>query len=154
MLNGVTAGYYQDKFAPNMNCTRGQVVTFLWRANGCPQPQTTENPFWDVEVGDYYYKAVLWAAENGITAGYHQNNFAPDVTITRAQFAAFLYRAESKPAYSVENPFSDIEEGSYYYDAVLWAVENGITAGYYQDLFAPEVGCTRGQVVSFLYRNR
>lgn len=154
VLNGVTAGYYQDKFAPYMNCTRGQVVTFLWRANGCPQPQTTENPFWDVKVGDYYYKAVLWAAENGITAGYYQNDFAPDVTITRAQFATFLYRAEGKPAYSVENPFSDIEEGRYYYDAVLWAVENGITAGYYQDLFAPDIGCTRGQVVSFLYRNR
>lgn len=154
VLNGVTAGYYQDLFAPNMSCTRGQVVTFLWRANGCPQPETTENPFWDVERDDYFYKAVLWAAENGITAGYYENAFAPDVTITRAQFATFLYRAEGKPAYSAENPFSDVEEGAYYYDAVLWAVENGITAGYYKELFAPEIGCTRGQVVSFLYRNR
>lgn len=154
VLNNITAGYYGDLFAPDMNCTRGQVVTFLWRANGCPEPETSENPFWDVASSDYYYKAVLWAVENGITAGYYEHLFAPDDTITRAQFVTFLYRAEGKPAYSTENPFSDVDENMYYHNAVLWAVENGITAGYYGDLFAPEIGCTRGQVVTFLYRNR
>lgn len=154
VLNNITVGYQDDKFAPNMNCTRGQVVTFLWRANGCPMPRTTENPFWDVKQSDYYYNAVLWAAENGITAGYTPTTFAPNDTITRAQCATFLWRAEGYPDHTVENPFRDIEEDTYYYDAVLWAVENGITAGYYEDQFAPNMGCTRGQVVCFLHRNR
>lgn len=154
VFNHITAGYYEDLFAPDLNCTRGQVVTFLWRVKGCPEPKTMDNPFWDVTSSDYYYKAVLWAVENGITAGYYEHLFAPDDTITRAQFVTFLYRAEGKPAYSTENPFSDVDENMYYHHAVLWAVENGITAGYYGDLFAPEIGCTRGQVVTFLYRNR
>lgn len=154
VLNNITVGYKDDLFAPNMNCTRGQVVTFLWRANGCPNPETTVNPFADVKESDYYYKAVLWAAENGITAGYTPTTFAPEDTITRGQCATFLWRAEGCPGYWVENPFEDIEEGTYYYDAVLWAVENGITAGYTENAFAPNIGCTRGQVVCFLQRNQ
>lgn len=154
VLNNITVGYKDDLFAPNMNCTRGQVVTFLWRANGCPEPRTTVNPFVDVKPSDYYYKPVLWAAENGITAGYTPTTFAPEDTITRGQCATFLWRAEGCPGYMVRNPFSDIEVGTYYYDAVLWAVENGITAGYKDDKFAPNIGCTRGQVVCFLQRNQ
>lgn len=152
VLNGITTGYQNDLFAPKMDCTRGQVVTFLWRANGCPEPKAIYNPFVDVKPSSYYYKAVLWAVENGITAGYYDNYFAPDITVTRGQVATFLYRFAGTPAHSSYNPFSDIAEGKYYHDAVLWAVENGITSGYYDDLFAPNNGCTRSQVVTFLYR--
>lgn len=135
-----------------MTCTRAEVVTFLWRANGCPEPKSNNNPFTDVKSGKYYYKAILWAVENKITSGVTEELFVPNATVTRGQFAAFLWRAEGRPAYTVENPFSDFDASSYYYDAILWAYENEVTAGYYQDLFAPDMGCTRCQVVSFLYR--
>lgn len=150
----VTSGYTDTLFAPNMTCTRAQVVTFLWRANGRPEPEITENPFSDVTSDQYYYKAILWAVEKGITKGVTEHLFAPDETITRGQFASFLWRLEGRPEYTVENPFADLPENSYYYNAVLWAYENKITAGYYQDLFAPDMGCSRCQVVSFLYRAR
>lgn len=152
VATGVTAGYYQDLFAPKLACSRAQVVTFLWRANGSPEPEGTEVTFKDVPENAYYRKAVLWATENGITSGYNAEVFGSDDDVTRAQFVSFLYRAEKKPAYDSENPFSDIEKDDYYYDAVLWAVEKGVTAGYYQDLFAPNLPCSRAQVVSFLYR--
>ena len=152
--NKITSGYSSTLFAPDMTCTRAEVVTFLWRANGCPEPKTSENPFEDVTGKDYYYKAILWASENNITKGISKTQFAPKATVTRGQFAAFLWRSEGRPAYTVENPFSDLEAISYYYDAILWAYGNGITAGYYSDLFAPDFGCTRCQVVSFLYRNK
>lgn len=150
--NKITSGYSGTLFAPHMTCTRAEVVTFLWRANGRPEPQTSENPFIDVPSNAYYYKAILWAVENDITKGLNEELFAPNATVTRGQFAAFLWRAEGRPAYTVENPFSDLEADSYYYDAILWAYENKVTAGYYQDMFAPDMGCTRCQVVSFLYR--
>lgn len=152
VTSGVTAGYYGDLFAPDLNCTRAQVVAFLWRANGCPEPTSTEVTYKDVPTNAYYRKAVLWAAENGITSGYNSETFGSNDDVTRAQFVSFLYRAEKKPAYDYENPFSDVKQDDYYYDAVLWAVENGVTAGYYEDLFAPNISCTRAQVVSFLYR--
>lgn len=150
--NKITSGYSETLFAPKMTCTRAEVVTFLWRANGCPEPKSNNHPFTDVKSGKYYYKAILWAVENKITSGVTEELFVPNATVTRGQFAAFLWRAEGRPAYTVENPFSDFDASSYYYDAILWAYENKVTAGYYQDLFAPDMGCTRCQVVSFLYR--
>jgi len=153
---GITNGYGSDTiFNPEGTCTRGQIVTFLWRANGSPEPASLENPFTDVPDNEYYYKAVLWAVENGITAGYGCDTiFNPDGACTRAQVATFMWRAAGKPDMSdAENPFTDLEEGSFYYDAVLWAVENGITNGHGSSTtFCPELTCTRGQIVTFLYR--
>ena len=152
---GITNGIGENLFAPEDECTRGQVVTFLWRAAGSPEPASLENPFTDVESDAYYYKAVLWAVENGITAGYGSESiFNPDGVCNRGQVATFLWRAALKPGMSdVENRFTDIASDAYYYDAVLWAVENGITNGYGSDtIFNPEGNCTRGQIVTFLYR--
>ena len=149
---GITSGLKPNQFAPEESCTRGQVVTFLWRAHGCPEPTTTSHNFKDLKSNEYYYKAVLWAVENGITSGLTKTTFAPDATVTRGQFVTFLHRAEGKPAYTVGNPFTDLKNGEYYYDAVLWAVENKVTSGLKPTLFGPEEPCTRGQVVTFLYR--
>ena len=153
---GITNGYGSaSTFCPELTCTRGQVVTFLWRANGSPEPTSLNNPFDDVAGNAYYYKAVLWAVENGITAGYGSDNiFNPDGACNRAQVATFLWRASGKPAVNDRtNPFVDVKEGEYYYDAVLWAVENGVTNGYGGNTtFAPDVNCSRGQIVTFLYR--
>ena len=150
--NGITTGWTENTFAPENSCTRGQVVTFLWRAMGEPEPKTTENPFTDVKSDAYYYKAVLWALENNITKGFDETHFAPDETVTRGQFVTFLHRTEETPSYNTENPFKDVEKDIYYYDAVLWAFENEITTGLNQDEFGPNHSCTRGQVVTFLYR--
>lgn len=150
--NGVTSGWTEFLFAPNMDCTRAQVVTFLWRANGKPAPGDIETSFTDVEKGTYYYDAVHWAASTGITYGYGDGTFGAEDTVTRAQFVTFLWRSEGEPKTTFENPFADIEEEKYYYDAILWAVENGVTAGFWGNRFEPDFVCTRGQVVSFLYR--
>ncbi len=148
----VTSGYTKEEFAPEVNCTRSQVVTFLWRAMGKPQPGSRETQFTDLEIHEYYYDAVLWAVEAGITTGYDTLHFAPYETVTRGQFVTFLYRALGEPEYSVQNPFVDVPEAAYYYDAVLWALEQEITTGIYASEFWPEEFCTRGQVVTFLYR--
>ena len=152
----ITNGYGSaTTFCPDITCSRGQIVTFLWRAKGSPEPTSLNNPFIDVASDAYYYKAVLWAVENGITAGYGSDNiFNPDGACNRAQVATFLWRAEGKPAVNDRtNPFVDVKEGEYYYDAVLWAVENGVTNGYGGNTtFAPDVNCSRGQIVTFLYR--
>ena len=150
--NNVTTGLTSTTFAPEDSCTRGQVVTFLWRAMGCPEPNKTEHPFVDIEDNGYYTKAVLWALENGITTGYDKTHFAPEKTVTREQFVTFLHRAENKPAYTTTNPFSDVAQGTPYYDAILWAYENEVTKGYSDARFAPQENCTRGQLVTFLYR--
>ena len=150
--NGITAGKDATHFQPDATVTRNQVVTFLWRAKGCPEPKSTSHNFTDLKENEYYYKAVLWAVENGITSGMTKTTFAPDATVTRGQFVTFLHRAEGKPAYTVSNPFTDLKTGEYYYDAVLWAVENKVTSGLKPTLFGPEEPCTRGQVVTFLYR--
>ncbi len=152
--NGITNGVSETSFAPNENCSRGQIVTFLWRANGSPEPSATENPFADVAETDYYYDAVMWAVENGITNGVSETSFAPNAACTRGQVATFLWRASGKPSpVSKDNPFTDIMEEDYYYTAVLWAVENGITQGVGDGKFAPSDCCTRGQIVTFLYRS-
>ena len=150
---GITSGTGNGCFSPNATCTRAQVVTFLWRAAGEPEPVSSRNPFRDVKPSDYYYKAVLWAVENGITAGTSANKFSPSNPCTRAQVVTFLYRAAGEPGYPYNyNPFRDVEESAFYYDAVLWAVNYGITAGTSDTTFSPNSPCTRGQVVSFLYR--
>ena len=150
---GITNGTSATKFSPDKACTRGQIVTFLWRASGSPEPKTTVNPFSDIKEKDYYYKAVLWAVEKGITTGTGKGRFSPDSECTRAQVATFLWRAQGEPVpTTTQNTFADVVQGSYYYKAVLWAVENGITNGTGKGKFSPDNSCTRGQIVTFLYR--
>ena len=153
VANGITSGTGNGNFSPNNNCTRGQVVTFLWRAMGQPDPVSTENPFSDVSENDYFFKPVLWAVENGITSGTGGGKFSPNDPCTRGQVVTFLWRAMGKPeAASNENPFSDVNSGDYFFMPVLWAVENGITSGTGNGKFSPGNPCTRGQVVTFLFR--
>ncbi|MBQ6430739.1 MAG: BMP family ABC transporter substrate-binding protein [Oscillospiraceae bacterium] len=148
----ITAGTSATTFSPDATCTRAQVVTFLWRAKGCPEPKSTNNPFKDVKEGEYYYKAVLWAVENEITAGTSTTTFSPNAGCTRAQVVTFLWRTEEKPQpTSSNNPFKDVKSG-YFFDAVLWAVGMEITAGTSATTFSPDATCTRGQIVTFLFR--
>ena len=150
---GITTGMGNGKFAPNSTCTRAQVVTFLWRAAGEPEPMSGNNPFKDVKSSDYFYKAVLWAVENGITTGMSATSFGPNSPCTRGQVVTFLYRAAGGTGSDYgHNPFRDVKPTDYYYDAVLWAVENGITTGMSATSFGPNSTCTRGQVVTFLFR--
>lgn len=148
---GITTGIDNTHFAPNKTCTRGQVVTFLWRAMGCPAPEE-QNPFVDVAADAYYYDAVLWAAENGITTGTDSTHFAPESTATRGQFATFLWRLFGCPEPEGSSPFTDVPPTEYYAKAVCWAAEMGITTGATETTFQPIKSCTRGQVVTFLYR--
>ena len=143
-----------NTFNPNGLCKRNQVVTFLWRAAGSPEPAETKSPFTDVQKGDYFYKAVLWAVEKGITVGMEADRFGPEQSCTRAQVAAFLWRYAGEPKHSAAaNPFQDVAQAEYYYDAVLWAAENGITEGDGSAAtFNPDGKCTRAQIVTFLYR--
>lgn len=149
----ITKGMTDTAFAPGETCTRGQVVTFLWRAMGCPEPKSANNPFTDVKDGAFYYKAVLWAAENGVTTGATKTTFAPGDPCTRAHVVTFLWRAHEKPDAGQNNPFTDVKAGQYYSDAVLWAVSKDITKGMTATTFAPDEPCTRGQIVTFLYRD-
>ena len=150
---GVTQGTSPTTFSPGAACTREQFVTFLWRANNAPEPKSSKSPFTDVkDPSAYSYKAILWAVENGITAGTSKTLFSPKDTCTRAQVATFLWRANGQPSVKQANPFKDVTSNSYYYDAVLWAVKNGITQGTSSDAFSPSAPCTRGQIVTFLYR--
>ena len=149
----ITNGTSATAFSPEATCTRGQVVTFLWRAMGCPEPKSASNPFSDVKAGDYFYKAVLWAAENGITTGTSKTAFSPNQPCTRAHVVTFLWRAHEKPAAGSNNPFKDVVAGQYYTDAVLWAVSKNITNGIDATHFGPDNPCTRGQIVTFLYRD-
>ena len=152
--NEITNGTSASTFSPEEGCTRAQVVTFLWRAAGQPAPASSTNPFTDVKPGAYYYNAVLWAVEKGITNGTSDKTFSPDETCTRAQIVTFLWRYEGQPApTSTDNPFADIKPSAYFGSAVLWAVEKGITNGTSATTFAPEDTCTRAQVVTFLYRD-
>lgn len=149
---GITNGTSDTTFSPNQPCTRAQVVTFLWRANGSPK-MTGGNPFKDVTTSAYYYDAVQWAAKNGITAGTSATTFSPNQACTRAQVVTFLWRAHGQPVSNMKNPFLDVKKGQFYYDAVLWAVSNDVTKGTSQTLFSPDQTCTRGQIVTFLYRD-
>lgn len=149
----ITSGTGRFTFSPNAACTRAQTVTFLWRAAGSPRPVSTVNPFTDVHYGDYFYQAVLWAVENGITMGTSATTFSPDATVTRAQVVTFLWRANGQPA-AWNSGFTDVRADAYYAKAVAWAVQNGITTGTGFGVFSPDAACTRAQIVTFLYRNR
>ena len=149
---GITTGTSATTFAPNDSCTRAQAVTFLWRAAGSPKPKSTEMPFQDVADGAYYSDAILWAVENGITAGTSAGTFAPNAPCTRAQIVTFLWRSQKSPAAETANPFVDVSVEAYSHDAVLWAVEEGVTAGTTATTFSPNNNCTRAQIVTFLYR--
>lgn len=149
----ITSGTGRFTFSPNAACTRAQTVTFLWRAAGSPRPVSAVNPFTDVHYGDYFYQAVLWAVENGITMGTSATTFSPDATVTRAQVVTFLWRANGQPA-AWNSGFTDVSADAYYAKAVAWAVQNGITTGTGFGVFSPDAACTRAQIVTFLYRNR
>lgn len=154
VVHGVTAGTSATTFSPNAGCTRAQVVTFLWRAAGSPEPTATSNPFKDVAAGAWYYKAVLWASETGVTAGTSATTFSPNQTCTRGQIVTFIWRYEGSPeATTTSNPFTDVPDGTWYTKAVLWASETGVTAGTSASTFSPNATCTRAQVVTFLYRD-
>ena len=151
--NGITNGTGPSTFAPYEQCLRSQVVTFLWRAMDCPEPTSTRNPFVDVKPSDYYYKAVLWAVENGITNGLDASHFGPFELCDRSQVVTFLYRTMKSPEVSnVKNPFSDVSSHNWFAAPVLWAVENGITNGTTPTTFGPYQVCDRSQIVTFLYR--
>ena len=153
VANGITNGTSATTFSPDEGCTRAQAVTFLWRVAGQPAPAERKNPFADVKEGTYYYDAVLWAAEKGITIGTSDTTFSPDDTCTRAQIVTFLWRREGKAApTSANNPFADVKPSAYYGNAVLWAVEKSITNGTSDTTFSPDDTCTRAQIVTFLYR--
>ena len=150
--NGITKGTTATTFSPNATCTRAQAVTFLWRAAGSPAPKPAAMPFADVPVGSYYYDAVLWAVENGITKGTSDTTFSPNMTCSRAQIVAFLWRSKKSPAAGTANSFADVKSTAYYADAVLWAVKENITKGTTSTTFSPDADCTRAQIVTFLWR--
>ena len=149
---GVTSGTSSTTFSPNADCTRAQIVTFLWRAAGSPAPKSKESSFADVAADAYYSDAVRWAVENGITSGTSATTFSPNATCTRAQTVTFLWRSQKSPADGAANSFTDVAEGTYYTDAVKWAVKNGITSGTSATTFSPNADCSRAQIVTFLHR--
>ena len=149
---GIAKGVTDTTFQPNASCTRAEMVTFLYRAAGSPEPTNKVNPFTDVAEDSYYYKAVLWAVEKGIAKGTSETTFSPNDTCTRGQAVAFLYRYANSPAVSGSNSFADVSETAYYYDGTLWAVSKKVTEGTSATTFSPNDLCTRGQIVTFLYR--
>ena len=150
--NGITNGTSATTFGPDVSCTRAQMVTFLWRAAGSPEPVTTSNLFTDIQPGAYYYDAVLWAVEQGITNGTSATTFSPDATCTRAQTVTFLWRSNGSPAVSGSS-FADVPADAYYANAVAWAVSEGVTNGTSATTFSPDATCTRAQIVTFLWRD-
>ena len=152
--NGITKGTGKKSFSPEEVCSRAQIVSFLWRAAGSPEPKSNNCPFGDVDKSEYYYDAVLWAVENKITEGTGKTTFSPGEPCTRGQIVTFLWRADGSLEPKGSNcPFGDLQKDRYYYSAVIWASENGITAGTSDNAFSPSVACTRGQVVTFLHRD-
>ena len=151
VAKGITLGMSDGSFAPNAPCTRGQIVTFLWRAMGCPAPKSTVNPFTDVKSGSYCYEAVLWAVEQGITKGTTATTFSPNAPCTRGQAVTFLCRAVGTEG-TGDTGFADVGANSFCAGSVKWAVENGVTKGITATTFSPNETCTRGQIVTFLYR--
>ena len=148
---GITTGTSATTFSPEASCTRAQMVTFLWRAAGSPAPKATTTAFTDLDKSAYYYDAVLWAVEQGITTGTSATTFSPNATVTRGQTVTFLYRFAGQPAVSGSS-FTDVNSSDYYAAAVQWAKEQGITSGTTATTFSPTSDCTRGQIVTFLYR--
>ncbi|MBR4657144.1 MAG: S-layer homology domain-containing protein [Oscillospiraceae bacterium] len=150
----ITSGVSEMVFGPHLNCTRAQVVTFLWKAAGAPAPLSTENPFLDVPTDAYYCQPVLWALEQGITAGTDAEHFSPDKVCTRAEAVTFLYARQGRPAVDsqADTGFEDVSPDAYYHDAVLWAVSRGVTAGTDAAHFSPSANCTRAQMLTLLFR--
>ena len=149
--NGITGGVGNDRFGPNLDCSRGQTMTFLWRASGEPEPDSISTDLTDVAAGSYYSEAVLWAMQEGVTTGAGAGRFAPDATVTRGQFVTFLYRLAGASSDGV-HPFADVPAGSYYEKAIAWAFAEGITRGTSGTTFSPDAPCTRAQIITFLYR--
>ena len=149
---GIATGTSATTFSPEASCTRAQMVTFLWRAAGSPAPKATTTAFTDLDKSAYYYDAVLWAVEQGITTGTSATTFSPNATVTRGQTVTFLYRFAGQPAVSGSSSFTDVNSSDYYAAAVQWAKEQGITSGTSDTTFSPTNDCTRGQIVTFLYR--
>ena len=151
--NGITAGTSDTTFSPGKGCTRAEIMTFLWRAAGSPAHSSSEDVFQDVSSNAYYHDAVLWAAENNITSGTGADQFSPDAVCTRSQVAVFLWHFAGNPKpVASSSLFSDVKDSSYYCEAVCWAIEQGISAGTSVSTFSPNVTCTRGQIVTFLWR--
>lgn len=152
VARGITTGTDSTHFSPGTICTRAQMVTFLWRKAGEPDPESNNCAFTDISEEAYYYEAVLWAVEQGITNGVDETHFAPNQTCTRGQVVTFMYRAEESPQINYKSGFQDVSTAAYYYSAVCWAAKNGITTGTTSVTFSPDDPCTRGQIVTFLYR--
>ncbi|MBP3918263.1 MAG: S-layer homology domain-containing protein [Clostridia bacterium] len=153
--NRITSGTGEETFSPEVSCTRGQMVTFLWRLAKEPEPTIQKCPFADVNEDAYYYKAVLWALENHLTSGTSDTTFSPDSIVTRGQTVTFLWRYAGKPSTSNSiNPFIDVDSHAYYSDGVVWAYQNHITSGTSQTEFSPDANCTRSQIVTFMWRNQ
>ena len=151
--NELITGYSDGTFRPNATCTRGHAAAILWRAAGEPKATSQNNPFVDVKSTSYYYEAVLWAVEEGITTGIDDTHFGPDSNCSRSQVVTFLYRAFGQPSVgNAANPFKDVPAGKWYTDPVRWAVKEGITTGKSATEFSPDEVCNRSQVVTFLYR--
>ena len=151
--HGITEGTSDTTFAPKDYCSRGQVITFLWKAMGSPEPQSSSHPFTDVPEDAYYTKAVLWAAEQNIASGTSESTFSPNAPCARAQVMTFLWRAKNSPDVGRRvMSFTDVKADQYYYDPVCWAVKEGITAGTSDTTFDPDASCTRAQVVTFLWQ--
>ena len=150
--NGITTGATETTFAPEKTATRAEVITFIWRANGEPEPTSTHNPFTDVKEGRFYYKAVLWAVEEGITTGTSATTFSPHDECSRCQVVAFLWRVEGEPEAEYNDAFDDVAEGKWYAEPISWALEQGITTGISENEFGVHVPCNRAQIVTFLYR--
>ncbi len=148
---GIASGTTETTFSPDQDCTRAQTITLLWRAAGSPAPKSKNNPFTDVKETAYYCDAVLWAAERGIVSG---TAFNPDAAVTRGQLATFLYRDAGSPAVKNNTAFTDVPNDAYYYQAVNWVAAQGITSGTGEHTFSPDAACTRGQIVTFLYRSK
>ncbi len=151
--NSITSGTSETTFSPDTPCTRGQVMTFLWRASGSPAPKRTQMAFTDVPIDSYYYDAILWAIENGIAAGTSDTTFSPDAECSRSQIVTFLWRTQKAPIVSSINSFHDVIENSYYNNAIHWAVNRKITSGTSTTTFSPDTNCTRAQIVTFLWRS-
>ncbi len=151
--NGITTGTSETTFSPNQTCTRAQAMTFIWRAKFCPEPESQDNPFEDVSPERYYTTPILWAVEQNITNGTDAVHFSPNKACTRAQIVTFLWRTAGSPEIeNTENRFEDVKENTYYYRAVMWALQNSITTGTNATHFSPNKKCTRAEIVTFLYR--
>lgn len=150
--NGITGGTSATTFAPDGFCTRAQAVTFLWRAAGSPTPKSAADALYGRSCGSYYYDAVLWAIESGITKGTSDTTFSPNANCSRGQIVTFLWRSQKSPDAAAANPFTDVAANAYYTSAVLWAVEKSITGGTSATTFSPSANCTRAQIVTFIYR--